>query len=524
MTFRKLFAAFEAAEATHGRPTVILAKTKKGFGMGGAGELRMTAHQTKKLDIEALRAFRDRFALPLSDEQVAISISTVRPTTARNSSICASRRQALGGYLPARRRSAPAVAVPPLATYADFALHADGKTMSTTMAAVRLFSNLLKDETLGPRIVPIVADEARTFGMANLFRQVGIYSPFGQLYEPEDSGSMLYYRETKDGQLLEEGITEAGAISSWIAAATSYSVHGLGDASVLHLLLDVRLPARRRPDLGRRRPAGARLPDRGHRRAHDARRRGPAASGRLQPSDRRDHSELPRLRPRLRLRNGGNPRSRRPLDDGGRQGRVLLRHRDERELRAAVDAPDAEAGIVRGLYRFASHAAENSLGFVRLLGSGAILPEVIEAARMLEADWDVSSEVWSATSYAELARDAREAERHNRLNPLDEPVVSHLAACLPGGAPIIAASDYVRAYPQLIAAYVEARFVALGTDGFGRSDTRQALRAFFEVDRRSIVIAALSSLASERLVAPEVVADAIERYGVNPSAPPPWTI
>jgi pyruvate dehydrogenase E1 component len=184
----------------------------------------------------------------------------------------------------------------------------------------------------------------------------------------------------------------------------------------------------------------------------------------------------------------------------------------------------AEAGIIKGLYLFKSHGSKKGVGFVRLLGSGAILPEVDEAAKMLEAEWDVSSEVWSATSYSELARDAREAERRNRLNPLDEPVVSHLAACLPSTAPIIAASDYVRTYPQMIAAYVGAQFIALGTDGFGRSDTRQALRAFFEVDRRSIVIAALSSLASERLVAPEVVADAIERYGVNPSAPPPWTI
>ena len=224
---RKLYAAFELARATKGQPTVILAKTKKGFGMGGAGESRMTAHQTKKLDIEALRAFRDRFSLPLSDQQVE-RLDFYRPSDNSAELVYLSeRRRALGGFLPARRRSAPVVAVPPLAGYADFALHAEGKTMSTTMAAVRLFSNLLRDETLGPRIVPIVADEARTFGMANLFRQVGIYAPFGQAYEPEDSGSMLYYREAKNGQLLEEGITEAGAISSWTAAATSYSAHGL---------------------------------------------------------------------------------------------------------------------------------------------------------------------------------------------------------------------------------------------------------------------------------------------------------
>ena len=225
--FKKLFAALQAAKSTLRRPTVILAKTKKGFGMGAAGKSRMTAHQAKKLDVDALLAFRDHFVLPLSDEQVR-NLDFYRPADdSAELSYLRSRRQALGGYLPSRRRAAPAVAAPALETYASFALRADGKKMSTTMAAVRLLSNLLKDETLGPRIVPIVADEARTFGMANLFRQVGIYSSVGQLYEPENSGAMLYYKESKEGQLLEEGITEAGAISSWVAAATSYSVHGV---------------------------------------------------------------------------------------------------------------------------------------------------------------------------------------------------------------------------------------------------------------------------------------------------------
>src|SRR2546427_7564691 len=224
---RKLYAAFHAAKTHQGQPTVILAKTKKGYGMGGAGQSRMTSHQQKKLDVETLREFRDRFGLPLSDAEVAEMRFWRPPEESRELSYLRQRRTALGGYVPSRRREAPVVAVPPLDDYARFALRAEGKEMSTTTAAVRLLSNLLKDKALGPRVVPIVADEARTFGMANLFRQVGIYSPLGQLYEPEDASSMLFYRETRDGQLLEEGITEAGALSSWVAAATSYSVHGL---------------------------------------------------------------------------------------------------------------------------------------------------------------------------------------------------------------------------------------------------------------------------------------------------------
>ena len=413
--FRKLYAAFELAKATKGQPTVILAKTKKGFGMGGAGESRMTAHQTKKLDIEALRAFRDRFALPLSDEQVE-RLDFYRPSDNSAELVyMRERRRALGGYLPARRRSAPAVAVPPLASYADFALHPEGKAMSTTMAAVRLFSNLLRDRTLGPRIVPIVADEARTFGMANLFRQVGIYAPFGQAYEPEDFRLDALLQGNEGRSAARRGHHRSGSDLFMDRGGDILQRAWPGDASLLHLLLDVRVPARRRPDLGRGRPAGARLPDRGHRRAHDARRRGPATPGRRQPSDRRHHSELPRLRPRLRLRNGCDPRPRGPLDDGGGPGRVLLRHRDERELRAAVDAVWRGSRHRQGPLplRLTCRRKQPRIGSpagFRRHPSGSV-----EAARILATDWNVSSEVWSATSYAELAREAREAERHNRL-------------------------------------------------------------------------------------------------------------
>ena len=522
--FRKLFAAFQAAASSRGRPTVILAKTKKGFGMGGVGELRMTAHQTKKLDVDSLLAFRDHFALPLSDEQVR-NLDFYRPAEdSAELSYLRSRRQALGGYLPVRRRAAPAVAAPALDTYAHFALHADGKTMSTTMAAVRLIGNLLKDETLGPRMVPIVADEARTFGMANLFRQVGIYSSVGQLYEPEDLGSMLYYKESKNGQLLEEGITEAGAISSWVAAATSYSVHGV---AMLPVYIFYSMFGFQR--VGDLIWAAADQRARGFLIGATAGRTTLAGEG-LQHQDGSSHLVAATI-PNCRAYDPAFAYEMAVILDHGARS-MMEEGKDEFYYVTATNEnygqpsmpEDAEAGIIKGLYLFASHGSKSGAGFVRLLGSGAILPEVVEAAKMLKAEWNVSSEVWSVTSYSELAREAREAERRNRLNPLDQPVVSHLAASLPGAAVIVAASDYVRAYPHMIAPYLEARFVALGTDGFGRSDTRQALRAFFEVDRSSIVIAALAALAEEGSIAREVAANAIERYGVNPSARPPWTI
>ncbi len=430
--FRKLFAAFQAAASTRGRPTVILAKTKKGFGMGGVGESRMTAHQTKKLDVDSLLAFRDHFALPLSDEQVR-NLDFYRPAEdSAELSYLRSRRQALGGYLPARRRAAPAVAAPALETYARFALHADGKKMSTTMAAVRLISNLLKDETLGPRIVPIVADEARTFGMANLFRQVGIYSSVGQLYEPEDSGSMLYYRESKDGQLLEEGITEAGAISSWVAAATSYSVHGF---AMLPVYIFYSMFGFQR--VGDLIWAAADQRARGFLIGATAGRTTLAGEG-LQHQDGSSHLVAATI-PNCRAYDPAFAYEMAVILDHGARS-MMEEGKDEFYYITAMnenyDQPsmpeNAEAGIIKGLYLFASHGSKKGDGLVRLLGSGAILPEVDEAAKMLEAEWDVSSEVWSATSYSELARDAREAERRNRLNPLDEPVVSHLAACLSG--------------------------------------------------------------------------------------------
>src|SRR5437870_1966963 len=471
---RKLYAAFHAAKTHQGQPTVILAKTKKGYGMGGAGQSRMTSHQQKKLDVETLREFRDRFGLPLSDAEVAEMRFWRPPEESRELSYLRQRRTALGGYVPSRRREAPVVAVPPLDDYARFALRAEGKEMSTTTAAVRLFSNLLKDKALGPRVVPIVADEARTFGMANLFRQVGIYSPLGQLYEPEDASSMLFYRETRDGQLLEEGITEAGALSSWVAAATSYSVHGL---PMLPFYIYYSMFGFQR--VGDLIWAAA-----------DQRARGfliGATAGRTTLSgeglQHQDGSS------QLMAATVPNCRAYDPafacelaviFDYGARQ--MMERHEDvfyyltvtnENYAQPSLQA-GAEADIIKGMYQCASHELDSAKR-VRLLGSGAILREIVAAGALLAEDWQVASDIWSVTSYSELAREARASERWNRLHPEQEPKLSHVQRCLAGDAPVIAASDYVRAYPQLIGSYIDARFIALGTDGFGRSDTRAAL-------------------------------------------------
>lgn len=396
--------------------------------------------------------------------------------------------------------------------------------MSTTVAVVRLVSNLLKDETLGPRIVPIVADEARTFGMANLFRQVGIYSSVGQLYEPEDASSMLYYKESKDGQLLEEGITEAGALSSWVAAATSYSVHGL---AMLPVYIFYSMFGFQR--VGDLIWAAADQRARGFLIGATAGRTTLAGEG-LQHQDGSSHL-LAATIPNCRAYDPAFAYEMAVILDHGVRA-MMEQDKDEFYYITAMNESysqpskpaSAEAGIIKGLYLFASHGPKDRSRFVRLLGSGAILPEVIEAAKMLDAEWGISSEVWSVTSYSELARNAREVERLNRLSPPETPAVSHLGACLPGAAPIIAASDYVRAYPQMIAAYVDGRFTTLGTDGFGRSDTRQALRAFFEVDRFHVVIAALDAIATGGFIARQAVASAIDRYDVKRSAPPPWSV
>ncbi len=520
---RKLHAAYTRAMGHRGQPTVILAKTMKGFGMGTAGQGRMTTHQQKKLELEDLKAFRDRFQLPLSDDDVA-NLRFYKPADdSPEMRYLHARRAALGGYLPRRRQAATtALTVPPSGQWAGFALAADGKEMSTTMAVVRMLGSLLKDAALGPRIVPVVADEARTFGMANLFRQVGIYSPLGQRYEPEDLGSMLYYRESTGGQILEEGISEAGAISSWIAAATAYSVH---DLPMLPFYIYYSMFGFQR--IGDLIWAAA-----------DQRARGfliGATSGKttlggegLQHQDGTSHlaaSTIPNCRAwdpafayevAVIVEHG--------MREMGEQQRdvfyyVTVGNENYAQPSMPQPADAVRDGILKGMYSLTPERRDASQ--VDLLGAGAILPEVIAAARLLEDDWGVVAQVWSVTSFTELQRDAIAVERSNRLN--DQHARSYVETALAGSnGPVIAATDYVRAVPELIRACVPGRYVTLGTDGFGRSDTRQALRAFFEVDRHSVVVAALRALADDGKLPSDVVRAARERYGKSGDKAASW--
>ena len=518
----KIFAAYQSALLEGKKPTVILAQTKKGFGMGDAGQGKMTVHQQKKLDREALIAFRNRFNLPLTDEQAA-SLSFFKPDEdSAEMRYLHERRRALGGYMPSRPSTAESLAVPDVSSYGAFAIDAQGKEMSTTMAFVRMLSGLLRDKLLGPRIVPIVADEARTFGMASLFKQIGIYSSVGQRYEPEDIGSILSYREALDGQILEEGISEAGAISSWVAAATSYSVHGL---PMLPFYIYYSMFGFQR--IGDLIWAAADQRARGFLLGATAGRTTLGGEG-LQHQDGNSH---------LMAAMVPNCRAYDPafagefaviLDHGMRQ--MLERQVDEfyyvtlmNENYPQPNLPEGvEQAIIQGMYLFARHEVEAARGRVQLLGSGAILREVIAAAELLASDWGVDSQVWSVTSFTELARDARGVERWNRLHPGQPSRRSHLQASLNDSAPIIACTDYVRALPQLIASYLDARYTVLGTDGFGRSDTRSQLRCFFEVDRHQIVLSALTALVHEGRLDASVCAKAIERYAIDVDAVVPW--
>ena len=519
--FRKLHAAFSAAVAHKGRPTVILAKTKKGFGMGVAAESRMTAHQAKKLDLDALLSVRDRLGLPLSNADVQ-ALRFYKPADdSAEMRYLRERRAQLGGALPARKREARPVPIPSLESIGGFALNADGKEMSTTMAAVRLLSAWLKDETLGPRVVPIVADEARTFGMASLFRQIGIYASDGQHYEPEDAGSMLTYREAKDGQLLEEGINEAGAISSWIAAATSYSVHGL---AMLPVYIYYSMFGFQR--VGDLIWAAADQRARGLLLGATAGRTTLAGEG-LQHQDG-SSLVMAAMVPNCRAWDPAFAGELAVILDHALH-RMLVEQHDEfhyvtvmNENYAQPSLPaDAAADVLRGMYLYSRTQATEARAEVRLLGSGTILREVIAAAALLASDWQVSAQVFSVTSFSELTREARELQRLRRLG--HEVAESQLQRLLPGSAPVIAATDYVRAWPQLVAEYLRAPYVTLGTDGFGRSDTRQKLRAFFEVDRHHIVLAALQSLVDQDVLTATVLAQARERYALNAERPAPWT-
>ena len=483
----KIHAAYAAAASHTGQPTVILAQTKKGYGMGSAGQGKMTTHSQKKFDETELIEFRNRFNLPLSDEQ-AKGLEFFRPDdNSPEMRYLREHRAALGGAIPRRETACAVVPVPVIESYAQFALKANGKEMSTTMAFVRMLGTLLKDKDLGPRVVPIVADEARTFGMANLFKQVGIYSSLGQRYSPEDIGSVLSYREARDGQILEEGISEAGAIASWTAAATSYSVHGL---AMLPFYIYYSM-------FGFQRVGDAIWA------AADQRARGfllGATSGRttlagegLQHQDGTSHLVAATI-PNCKAYDPAFAGELAVILDAGMR-EMLIEQQDVfyyvtlmNENYANPDLPEgAVNGVLRGGYHFASYGPADGKR-VTLLGSGAIFTEVIQAAQQL-ADKGIGADVYSITSWSELARDGMAHECDG-----DDPYLVNLLGASSG--PILAATDYVRAVPETIRAYLPKGrgYRTLGTDGFGRSDTRSVLRSFFQVDAQSILSRALVEL------------------------------
>jgi len=498
----KIYAAYHTAAQHRGQPTVILAQTKKGYGMGHWGQGRMSTHQQKKLDLEALRAFRDRFSLPLSDEDIE-QVRFFKPAAdAPEMRYLHARRQALGGYLPARASSAPKLIVPALSQFAKILEGSSGREQSTTMVFVQMLAQLLKDSALGGRIVPIVADEARTFGMQTLFRQIGIYSAFGQLYEPEDHDELLYYKEAKDGQILEEGINEAGAVSSWIAAATSYSAHG---TPMLPFYAFYSMFGFQR--IGDLIWAAADSRSRGFLIGATAGRTTLAGEG-LQHQDGASHLIASTIQNCIAYDPCFGYELALILQDGMR--RMLEAQEDVfyyvtvmNENYAQPPLPaGAEEGIRRGMYllRASPLAGGKSSGAkrlprVRLLGSGTILREALAAAEILGEEYDIAADVWSVTSYTELRRDGLECERWNREHP-GAPRRCWVEQCLTGaGGPVVAASDYVCAVADLIRGWVPGKYVTLGTDGFGRSDTRAALRSHFGVDAQSIAKAAVRAAA-----------------------------
>ncbi len=520
---RKVYAAYHAAMEHEGQPTVILAKTIKGYGMGRAGEGQMISHQQKKMNEDALLAFRDRFNVPLSDDD-AKAASFYKPRADSPEMVyLREHREALGGSLPARVPIAPPMDVPPLSAFDALLKGSGDRTISTTMAFVRALSTILRDKTIGPRVVPIVADESRTFGMEGMFRQLGIFSQVGQLYSPEDAEQLMFYREDRKGQILQEGISEAGALSSWIAAGTSYANHGV--AMIPFFIFYSMFGFQRVGDL-----IWA---------AGDSRARGfllGGTSGRttlngegLQHEDGHSHIAAATI---------PNCRSYDPtfgyevaviLQDGLR--RMLKDQRDvfyyltllNENYEHPAMPEGAEQGILRGMHLIRESGARKKGPRVQLMGSGAILREVMAAADLLQEDYGVQADVWSATSFTALRRNGIEVDRWNRLHPTEEPRVSYVEEMLGDrGGPVIAATDYMRAFADGIRAFVPGRYEVLGTDGFGRSDYRVRLRSFFEVDRHHVTASALAALAREGAIDAAIAAAAITRYDIDPEAIPPW--
>ena len=516
---KKLYAAYNQAIHTKGKPSVILAKTKKGYGMGKAGESQMTAHQAKKLDFEALKVFRDKFSLPMNDHDIE-NLKFYKPEEgSQEIQYLKNKRAKLGGFIPQRKFTEVSIKIPPIEKYAQFAFDGSDRLVSTTMNITRLLSGLLRNKEIGPRLVPIVADEARTFGMANLFQQVGIYSPEGQLYEPEDASTIMSYKESKDGQLLEEGINEAGALSSWVAAATSYSNHSF---PMLPFYIFYSMFGFQR--VGDLIWAAADQMPRGFLIGATAGRTTLSGEG-LQHQDGSSQiiaSTVPNLKSydpcfAYELATIFDYGARRMMEECKNEFYYIT---VGNEKYANPKAPkDIQKQIIQGGYLFEKNEGETN---INLLGSGPILRESIEAAKILKEEFNIGSHVYSITSFTELSKQAREVERSNRLTAIEKKEKSFVQKLVNNEDPIIASSDYTRAYPQLISSYLSNSFVALGTDGFGRSDTRENLRKFFEIDKLQIVIAALDALCDQGKIPKSVLKSALKKYHINANSEHPW--
>jgi len=528
----KVYAAYAEAVRHTGAPTVILAKTVKGYGMGEAGEGQNITHQQKKMGEEALKAFRDRFNIPISDDEIADAPFYRPPDDSPEIRYMRERRERLGGYLPQRRRQTAPLAIPDLSAF-DALLKGSGeREISTTMAFVRILTALTRDRNVGRFVVPIVPDEARTFGMEGLFRQLGIYSDKGQLYEPQDADQLMFYREARDGQILEEGINEAGATSSWIAAATAYSNHGVN--MIPFYIFYSMFGFQRVGDLAW---AAGDMQARGFLVGGTAGRTTLAGEG-LQHDDGHSHviaSTIPNCvsyDPTFAYElaviiHHGLKRMFSEQESVFYYLTVMNENYPQPEMPA-----NCEEGILKGMYLVREGAtpkktpkkAKDERPRVQLMGSGTILREVLAAAELLEADFEVDADVWSATSFTELRRDGMAVERWNRLHPTEAPRRSYLEQCIePRPGPVVAASDYMRLFADQIRPWMHRRFVTLGADGFGRSDMRSRLRRFFEIDRFHVAVTALKALADEGEIGSQVVAGAIDRYGIDPDLPDPWT-
>jgi pyruvate dehydrogenase E1 component len=519
----KVYAAYAEAVEYTGRPTVILAKTVKGYGMGEAGEGQNITHSQKKMGEDALKAFRDRFNIPISDDDIAETPFYKFPEDSDEMQYMRNSREQLGGYMPVRSDSAEPLIIPGLEVFDALLKDSGEREISTTMAFVRMLSSLARDKNIGNNIVPIVPDEARTFGMEGMFRQLGIYSFKGQLYEPMDSDQVMYYREDIKGQILEEGINEAGAMSSWIAAGSAYSAHGV---SMIPFYIYYSMFGFQR--IGDLAWAAGDMQVRGFLMGGTAGRTTLAGEG-LQHQD--GHSLVvagtipncvsydPTFAYELAvIIHSGLKRMYQLKENVFYYISVM-----NENYRQPALPKGSEEGIIKGIYCL-EEGEEKGLK-VQLMGSGTILREVIEAAELLKQDFDINADVWSATSINELAREARNCARWNQLHPTKKARRSYLETQLQGRkGPVIVSTDYIRAYSEQIREFVASRFVSLGTDGFGRSDTRENLRIFFEVNRYYIVVAALKALSDDGEIDSKVVQQAIGKYGIDPEKPNPVTV